>query len=247
MAIVLILAATMEGNWRRWALAGGVLVLCGAGLYFSYSRTAWLGLIAVFGLYTATNRPTQSLRAIAVCGLALGFGVLLATLLNVSIVEIMQRRMAELSESQFSMRLLVWPTAWAMFRTHPLFGVGLGSFATAFADDFPPIHWAWSPDHAHNVFLQIACQHGVIGLALFMILAGRAFFAYRAARNLRDPAARSAAKGLLYAFIALLAMGLSDHQYFDVRLGLLFFGVPAILYAAGGIGKQSEYALSPHR
>ncbi len=60
---------------------------------------------------------------------------------------------------------------WRMVRAHPLTGVGPGNYTPAYGDVavFP---WYASRGHAHNYYLHIAAESGLIGLLAYLALLG---------------------------------------------------------------------------
>ncbi|MAG13945.1 MAG: hypothetical protein CMN78_05060 [Spirochaetales bacterium] len=68
-------------------------------------------------------------------------------------------------------RLVVWDGALSMIREHPVFGWGPGAFQIALPDhrpaDFRSRGGASKTDHAHNEYLQIGAELGIVGLLLF--------------------------------------------------------------------------------
>jgi O-antigen ligase len=60
----------------------------------------------------------------------------------------------------------VW-AGWQMFVTHPLVGVGPGAYTAAYQQyALPP--WFASRGHAHNYYLHMAAEAGVIGLLAYV-------------------------------------------------------------------------------
>jgi O-antigen ligase len=83
-------------------------------------------------------------------------------------------------------RLPIWGAAVRMIGRAPLTGVGLGNFQLAMARDEPGIlpRSPQGAEHAHNLFLQVAADLGLIGLAAFLVLYGLSLrAAYRAWRD----------------------------------------------------------------
>ena len=72
-----------------------------------------------------------------------------------------------------NLRLQTWGEAWRLFLTHPLFGIGVGTFdevvyrvpGTVAIRDFYFAGW-----HAYNVPLHILTEAGVLGLAAWVFL-----------------------------------------------------------------------------
>ena len=63
-------------------------------------------------------------------------------------------------------RLAVYESSWDMFREKPLLGWGQGKFAHEIEtriSDFRPGSYA-----AHNTFINILVEHGVVGLCLYL-------------------------------------------------------------------------------
>jgi len=71
------------------------------------------------------------------------------------------------------LRLTIWGEAWRMFLTHPIFGIGVGTFdkvayqmpGNTANRDFLLAGW-----HAHNAPLHILTEAGVLGLAAWVFL-----------------------------------------------------------------------------
>jgi putative inorganic carbon (HCO3(-)) transporter len=85
------------------------------------------------------------------------------------------------SESSAAGRLESWSVAIGMMQTHPVTGVGLASFSTAFPDysRAPPLE-------AHSTFFQIAGESGVLaGLMYLLIVAGCLMGLWRNGNQLR--------------------------------------------------------------
>jgi O-antigen ligase len=79
-------------------------------------------------------------------------------------------------------------------------------------------------DHAHNLFLNIAAERGIIGLVTFAILVVALF------RNLAkgfhlgaSPIYRAVSAGLFASFVAFFAHSLFDVSYYDYKILLLFW------------------------
>ncbi len=110
-------------------------------------------------------------------------------------------------------RLPIWEAAIRMIGRAPLSGVGLGGFQTASALDAAGASTDGPPDssqgteHAHNLFLQVASDLGLVGLAAFVALYGLGLrAAYRAWRD----GGGALAMGLLGGLSAAALHGLVD-------------------------------------
>lgn len=71
------------------------------------------------------------------------------------------------------LRLRVWGEAWRMFLSHPLFGIGVGTFdkmAYQIPGNTANLDFRMAGWHAHNVPLHILTEAGVLGLAAWVFL-----------------------------------------------------------------------------
>src|SRR6267143_44407 len=83
----------------------------------------------------------------------------------------------EFSQGTFTGRTVIWTAAWELFRTHPLLGVGANAFRLTVSRILAePIRADESgtpqAPAAHNTFLSVLVEQGVIGFALFCALLG---------------------------------------------------------------------------
>ena len=84
--------------------------------------------------------------------------------------------------------------------------------------------------HCHNLLLNILAELGWHGLVVFvLVLAFFAWHAYKLARFGVRPWLRAVGQGYLAALIGILAGGLTDHVYFNMDMGLLFWCVSMVM------------------
>jgi O-antigen ligase len=92
-------------------------------------------------------------------------------------------------------RFEAWPKIWAEAWQQPYLGHGVGS-----VNDFVPLVWP-GMNHAHNDYLRIGFELGLVGLALFALVMGWQIVDLR--RRLRQPSG-AARRGLAAALLGLL-------------------------------------------
>lgn len=162
--------------WWRWPLLIGLAALSAAALISTLSRGAWLGFAAM--LLVLARHPR---RVVVVLVLAASL-----FLLAVGYVPGVQERVERVfSLEQNQDRLDIWRTTLAMIKARPVFGVGPGLFSEAFPDYGQTSYWGGAPAYAHNLFLQVAAETGVVGLLIFVAIIGRvALILFRLANRL---------------------------------------------------------------
>jgi O-antigen ligase len=109
----------------------------------------------------------------------------------------------DLGESSVRYRLLTWRGTLRMFREHP-FGIGVGERAWHLVYPHYAVSGTRRVMHAHNLFLQVACEVGIVGLVLFLLIIVIAVL-----RGWRDKK-----RAALVALAGALVMGMFDHLWY---------------------------------
>ncbi len=238
------------------ALAVGALAAMLAALLMSWSRGAWLGV----GAAMVVTIVVQSRRAFLVSLIAafiLTFLILLSSI-NVIPQVIAERfsgigdyfgvfdvRGVRVDDANYAIveRMAHWQAAAEMFVEHPILGVGIGNYEVIYPAYALP-RWSDPLGHAHNYYLNVAAETGLVGLTAYLALWGAALWqAWRALRGLQG-ASRSIAAGLLGMMVALSVHNAFDNLFVhgmavQVGLGL---GLIAALRKEDGAGGPRRMA-----
>jgi O-antigen ligase len=128
-------------------------------------------------------------------------------------------------------RLAHWQAALNMASAHPLFGVGLGNYEVVYPQS-RLINWFEPLGHAHNYFLNILAEAGVIGLLAYgKVWIGIIGLSWRG-RQHPDILSRFVVIGLLGTWVYLAVHSFFDNLYVNnlfLHLGLML-GILAALY-----------------
>ena len=170
-------------NISRYLMLGLALAVLGitaGGLIASWSRGAWLGFVAG-GVVIAFFWPRQRVWGVAllVIGAVVGLGAWQAGLVPNSIVdrvtsstefELRPLRDIELSDTNYALleRLAFWRAAVGMTEQNLWLGVGFGNYDAAYGA-FAPVTWPQSLGHAHNYYLNLAAEIGILGLIAYVV------------------------------------------------------------------------------
>lgn len=230
--------------------------LISAALFMSWSRGAWLGFgISMLVVVFAAPRNLK-VGALILAGMIMLSGLLWASgRLPASIVE----RIESATQETFSFtdvrgvdinpenyplveRLAHWQAAINMAHAHPILGVGLGNYETAYPL-FRLIYWKYPLGHAHNYYLNVLAETGIIGLTAYLCMwLIIAVVTWRTIRRQPDTLARSIAVGLLGTWVYLAIHSLTDNLYVNnlfVHLGLML-GILSVLSARTRMVNHSE-------
>jgi O-antigen ligase len=148
-------------------------------------------------------------------------------------------------------RLPIWRATWNMFADRPLFGHGWGTFVDIHASYKPAPTGLYSP-HAHNEYLQVAGESGIIGLAIVLLLVGSFLYGLRgkltAPGNEADQPIRV---GLAIAILSVFIHSVTDFGLRIPGVGLTFAYVLALYCSTAPIvtvdGAAPRTTLVRHR
>jgi O-antigen ligase len=239
------LAATLRGQpLLRIGAAVGV-PLCGFAIFLTLSRGGLvaLGAALVAAIFVAGRwRP----QVLAVTALVVLSGVVYFAFFAPPMAE---QRVTQLEGG--TGRVDIWKVGWRMVEANPLHGVGAGNFqnssvhfllqpgAIARADFIVD-----TPKAAHNTYLGILAELGVVGLVLFLIILGFALTttvkAMRAFARQGDRQMEIISRALFVALVGLLAAAFFGSREFSKQLWMLMALGPALLAMA-----ENQLAGSP--
>ena len=235
-------AALLVGGRRHlWVLLP--MALLAAGLWVSGSRTALAAfpvvalIAAAAGAFVARGRLRWAFVA-GLCAVAVGTAVLLVSYPPTRNVH---ARMALRS------RVILAETGVAMWKSAPIFGVGVGRFqseSTRFGADSlrTELGMPVPNENAHNYFLQMLAECGVVGLAALIALLGPTLFS-SLRRDQWD--LRSIRPWIAMGVVAYLVTWLAGHPQLVPEAAVTFwflFGLLAGMTAAPQPSRASAVA-----
>ncbi len=178
-----ILALAYTGIWR--VVLFFILALEFLALIFTYSRGAEAALfitivilIAVLMLLCWKNpQLIQSVFSRKQVVAMIAIGILAGTVIGIGMwddISVSFRRITQFGEDTSTVtRPMYWSGALAMWKSHPLTGLGIGTFPLFFPEYRPKSLAVYQPfkefyvEHAHNEFLEILAEMGLIGFVLY--------------------------------------------------------------------------------
>jgi O-antigen ligase len=162
-------AATMMG-------VATVFTLSRAGMISLFAELAFLVALSSLHYRSAHVRPGQSRRRMVVGGAAVAAvaAAIISGVMWIGARPVINRiatgdpGSSDMQKSQtfYSIRGEIWEDTWAVIRRHPLTGVGLGAFDTAYPIYARDNGTSGIVAEAHNDYLQILADTGIIGAAL---------------------------------------------------------------------------------
>jgi O-antigen ligase len=232
-----------------WRSAGLLIILASAALVTTVSRAGLFGLV-IAALVIAISRWVSERRSRAgTSGLvrrtviAVFFGGLI--LGTAATVLITTRDSSALPSSPaeavlgtldvrrplnniLTGRLRWWKAALAFGTEELSMGIGLGQFPRLYAS-YPDSE---GPENAHNFFLQVFAEGGLLGLAGFGVFLGTIAAAFRTGSQARTSAQRMLAAGLQVGLLAFVLTCMTSHPLLNLSIQLWFASVMAVGLAA---------------
>jgi O-antigen ligase len=245
VALSLALAGAARGVAAR-AAAIAAAAVCTAAIMFTLSRAGLvaLGVVLVAGLVIAARRrgPALLVALVVALGVVTYFGFVAPDAARERVTTV---------ESGTG-RLDLWQVGWRMVEDEPLTGVGAGNYEVA------SVHYLLEPGEVersdfivdnpkvtHNVYLQMAAELGVVGLALFLAIAATSVAsgvaAMRRFATVDDRIGAAIARGAVLATIGLLAADFFASGQFSNQLWFLLALSPALL----GVALRSDRGAAP--
>ena len=257
----LALVSALGYGWRVWqtwrktarlplislvavAFYGAAFALLAIGVYVSVSRGAWLAFAASLGVM-GFALPRKTWIGIGL----IGAGVIAFVVLwsNGWIPQSIIDRLNTITQETFAItdvrgvtittanyavieRLAHWQAAVNMATANPLLGVGFGGYEAAYPE-YSLMNWELALGHAHNYYLNVLAETGIIGLVSYLALWVTMFALTWRARRHPDWLARLTAVGLLGTWTYLAVHSLTDNLYVNnlfIHVGIMI-GILALL------------------
>lgn len=208
------------------------------GLIVTFSRTTWLGVglgMGVLGLYAFRQEDRWIRGRFLKIFLALGLASwVFGSVLHEQVFPRFDTLTIE-REGSVSERVVSLQDAQALIAEQPIIGVGAGNF-TAEIMQLQPERPVWSIQPAHNVFMLVWSELGVVGL---LLLAGFLVFSLLPILKSKIVHYTSA---ISIAFLSLIPSLFLDHWLYTSHFGLLFFFL--ILGLVSRSGKREDLKIN---
>jgi O-antigen ligase len=161
-------------GWKSW-IYRLQLVLAGSTIILTASRGAALASLVALAIIPLTSSSLPGRKRIAVL-LTVPLLVCAAALFAPETSwERLSTTPTEFEHGTLTGRTVIWKAGWEIFRAHPFLGVGANAFrpivARVLAEPIRLDQQAYPPaPPAHNTFLSVLVEEGVVGLAIFCAL-----------------------------------------------------------------------------
>ena len=205
-------AATMKGR----VMLFGLVTMFGVCLILTYSRGAWLSVLAVIGVYgMLCNRKIFWLLILLPVAMLCGHDAILERIMSI----------VNPTDTSSTLRIALWESTIAMIMDKPLLGIGWGAYWLVYPEyDFFLNNANVKIFHAHNMYLNIAAEIGIPGLITFLsIMYGHVRLALSVLRGSFESCSAGLMLGIIAAIGGIIINGLTDYVMFNIQLSMLYW------------------------
>jgi len=236
-----ILSLCLVLFWRKSKRVNSLLLLLSilfmTGVFLSLARTYYLSLlVTVPAVFVRGN------RRIAIFGLSAVLVCAIAVLVFFPNIRERAFSVTDLENNDSNLeRIYIWKTSGDIIKDHPVAGIGFRQWRERFSDYGENYAGSWkfteaALHHAHNLYLTVAAETGIVGLFLFMVFWAYLFLAIW--RCVRSSAAWSfenaLALGVFFGLVNFFIGGLFEDnlsKWMNLSLISLLSGLVFFLHA----------------
>ncbi|HZE20025.1 MAG TPA: O-antigen ligase family protein [Candidatus Angelobacter sp.] len=232
----LAFAFAVRARERRWRVgAMSLLALLVPALLGSYTRSAWLGVLAAMALIVGLTRARWLI------GLAVAVAIVFAALPSAYKARALSS--FDASSPWNVERVRMWEAGLRMFSDHPIVGVGLRDFGAVY-DRYRSPDSIERAGHLHSVWIHVAATMGLVGLGALGWLvtglfraAGRGLRVKRGNEALSEDGGRgwfpaTLQIGILAGLVGFLVAGFFEWNFGDEELLDLLYTLVGLAFAA---------------
>ena len=137
-------------------------------------------------------------------------------------------------DTSTDLRWALWDSTLYIVRAHPILGIGWNTFFLVYPDYN---YYIQGPHilmyHAHNLYLNILAEAGVLGLVSFLgVLFGHVYTSIRLQGDIFRQAAQIGVGALA---VAVLVSGLSDFELYSHQVTIIFWQLIGLVGAFGKV------------
>jgi len=201
---------------KRWLQLSGLIILI--AIIYSYTRGVWLGLIG--GMIFMAILRSKKLLLVVMTGIIVG---------SMFIVFLPSSRVTQRVVRTFKSgrpvgdRIYFWKGSLKIIRDYPITGLGWEGFRLVYPK-YKPAKGRQLVAHAHNNFIDMAVDSGLLGLGIFLWLLVTIYkVVFRIFKETDDGYFKGISWGFLGSLTAFLIAGLSQYNFGDSEVVMLFY------------------------
>ncbi|HVL90998.1 MAG TPA: O-antigen ligase family protein [Actinomycetota bacterium] len=224
VAAALTLAKRQRAGRLRW---GAGTVALAAALVLTFTRASLIAVAIALLVTLLLAAPRRALPVVVIAGLVLGTA-------SLAIPQVKRR----LTDSANDRRALWWSGV-AIFKDHPLMGVGFGNYREVQLSDrkYLDTPYGEPTSTAHNGFIAIAAEGGVVQAGAVLVLAGGILvLGWRASRSARGTPDAALVAGALGGCAGFLVQNMTNTLLLVPTVATYFWVMGGVLAGVAATG-----------
>ena len=242
LSLSIVLAIFLPGAWRAWRIACALLSLVmGLGLVLSFTRGAWVGVLAGLAAVALIARHRALLLGLGATAIAGMIAIL--TLSSAGIERIRSIFDFTTQDNTGIARGQIWGAALRILQDYPVTGIGQDQFLYQDPKYGVPQLRFFQTSHPHNWLLDFWLRLGLPGLMWIVVALG--WFFWQGARlwsRHKGTALGALTLGLVASMTDFAVHGLLDMAYFTMDLAVTFWMSVGMLLC---VKRFTSHAIDP--
>lgn len=242
IGIACVYSKILNNSGNRWGNIIKLIVLVLA-LFLTGKRTLTaIGIFLMLFMYIITNNKNK--KAYKKLAIIIFCAVIILIILAFVIPDLVKpfKRMFNIG-SNFGGRMVFWQTSINMFKEAPILGKGIGSFNKYLANNGFTYYGALWTSHAHNSYLQIMGETGIVGLFFVAMLIGTSLFkSFKLLKRVEkeQKVILLASIYIQLLFIIYALTGNPFHNFYEIYLYIVFVNYVIQTYNEKEISEKKD-------
>jgi O-antigen ligase len=229
------LVVTEKAHLSKLLFAGCTAIML-ACMVLTFARGGWLGLIAAIAVMLIML--DRRFILLGITGLIAMYFVLPDVILNRFL------SIGNLQDGSTSYRLSIWLGSLSMMKDYWFSGIGPGTAAFNLVYPFYSYNTIAAP-HSHNLFLQVLCDSGITGIAVFLAVLWTYIrtlsasigigaspsaaaiktsgFKRQTAEVSSDASVKTFKIAAIASLVGFMLQGMTDYSFYNYRVALVFW------------------------
>lgn len=167
LGTIILIIVNIEKNKKRKSDIITLIIFIIALLLTGKRAHALFTIMASAVVYYFHLSNEKKTRAVKIFGaILLGTG---AFFILINVVPALSTFVVRMGSDSISSRTIMWGWAFDAFKEHPILGIGWGQFRDLTTGR---LSWGVMEAHAHNTYVQLLCETGLVGFTLYIIWMG---------------------------------------------------------------------------
>ncbi|MCX6795906.1 MAG: O-antigen ligase family protein [Candidatus Falkowbacteria bacterium] len=214
LAIIAIVKGRQNNKINKLFLLFVALALA-AGLFFSFSRAAWLSFaigFLIFFVRGIIEKNKENKRAVFKISIIIALLLIMLSASYFNFVNVRLGNSTITEKKSISERIVAYNFYWQSIKTNWILGLGIGNYGLANQKRFPNQEYYFYEPFP-NVYWLVFAEIGILGLVGFMALLLYFFINIKKAGEYDK----------LIILFSILIIFLFDHWWWSLHIGVLYF------------------------